>query len=213
MIVLIDDKKYRKEKNLTSKIEEFNFFKDFLFDKNENIDDQINGLKEAKAIIIHKSYTPYNLKNEELIEKIRQKTSNNIPIILFSGGSTTNSIGTNYQVSATDMYSNLYDFLQYYNANKEIKPAILLYGKNYFKNELISLEYEVWKKLEMYDNDFDLGSNPDLLEDIEIIIDDTIISEELKNDKDKLIDWMEASKKLKVKTLKLVINKFVYRYE
>ncbi len=212
MIVLIDDKIYRKEKNLTVEIRSFPFFKDFVFDESGDIVEQINEhLKDAEVIILHRSYKIGNLSNDEIIKKINQLNPN-VVIITFSGGSTTNSLGEKFfQVSAMDMYSNLFDFLAYYDRKGEIKPAILLYGKNYYKNELIALEYEIWKKLVEHEYDFNLSEDEDLLYDIEGIIEKTIKSKELDEHKDKLIDIL--FKISTVRELKQTVNEFVYEHE
>jgi hypothetical protein len=84
----------------------------------------INVLPRYNAILLHNSY---NLI--QATEIIRIATEFNIPLIRFSGGSTSTKAGNDIFLEAKTMYENLPYFLENIRKNYIINTEILLYGK------------------------------------------------------------------------------------
>ncbi|WP_375560821.1 reverse transcriptase domain-containing protein [Bernardetia sp. OM2101] len=94
-------------------------------------------LKKYQAIIVHKSYA-----NSDTI--INECKKNNIPIIVFSGGSDDGYYDNLIYLNAKTLYNNLPSFLEEIRVNFKVNEKMLLY-----KN--VSYQEKIQKKVDLMD--------------------------------------------------------------
>jgi hypothetical protein len=201
MIYLFEDRTDRMNNLLTNKLnsELINTETKILISKNE-LDSFFNSLDNIQALLIHKSY---NFPAKTItIEDIKSICKNNgIPIGLFSGGSTNAIIDENLVMcNSGDFYSNLNLFLTDFKNNSKVNLPLLVFGKSYIINELKQLQIAVSKK-NIQKIDVDVLSLKLVRNDIETYLS----APELKEDKNKLIKWIE----LKIEEKKSVNSKII----
>jgi len=217
MIYLFEDRKGRQELYLKEKLDNI-VLKTALIDckKSDLTNYLTNHFSDAKAILFHSSYS-FN-DNEITKEDIKKiYIEKKIPFIYFSGGLNNNIVVengmSNANLNSGDMYKNLPIFLQEYKNNNKINVSLLIYGEKYLLNSLLELQsiltYYFFKK----SNDYILIGND--YEDIIDIIDVRIKEDELKEDKTKLLNWIETERekqKLNKQTLLSQIQKLTDNY-
>lgn len=149
MIYLLEDRAERRNlynnelenyKDLI-KVELFN--KDTATDLAEFIDKQF---QDVTCVIFHKSYAfKFRESNYDDIKKLFKNRG--AKVVTFSGGVDQGNIDNdgNLIINADIMYKNLPTFLQHLRDTKKIDLQILLWGKEYVLNALLSLQYNLSK--------------------------------------------------------------------
>jgi len=195
MIILFEDRKERKEQFISNN-EQFPLISESSMDCSNllELNDYLkNNFKDAKVILLHKSYefkdktiTPENFKTAS-------QTALNVPVVMFSGGSNSNLIHERVfitaEVNSGVMYKNLRLFHDEYQRTGTPNIPLLVYGANYRVNQLM----EIQAKINLYF--FNRRSTEMLNEnDVEEIMDitDAITSENEKNKLDKMWNWIEG---------------------
>ena len=216
-IYLIEDRKQRSIRiDFKKKLEKIETEYSGFFEEKEFTIDSIEGLNEyiktkfpdALAIIIHKSHNIFT-KNNIRIENVKEAffTNGVEYIINFSGGLNNNIIDDKSAVlSAKTLYSsNLEEFLKFYKNKGTINLPILIYGKEYLTNEILSFSYLLHNYLTNMENDIDIDEIIDIAEE-------TLKSEELKDDKKEFIQWLNNSEITSDKILQTIQNHLL-KYE
>lgn len=212
MIYLFEDRKGRMENLLENKLnlKIVNTELSIAVAKNE-LEIFFNSLVNIKALLIHKSYKfPASDVTIEDIKSICKQ--NGIPIGLFSGGLSNAIIDENFVMcNSGDFYSNLNLFLNEFEKNHKINLPLLVFGKRYVINELKQLQIVVSRKaIKIVDID------TKVLKTISNDIKTYLSATELKDDKNKLINWIDLSisvnKTIEVKTILNQLQKVINKY-
>lgn len=173
-----------------------------------------NNYYDAKAVLLHKSYTLG--KKDFTIENIKNgfKTVLGIPVVLFSGGSNSSIIKegdvVTAEINSGVMYQNLMLFAYTYQNTGEICIPILVYGEYYRINQLLEMQARM--------NDFLFDRHEtDIIKQSDIrqlnkIMDD-ITESGLATDIDTLKNWIkDKGETLRVNLLKQAVQKLIKKY-
>jgi hypothetical protein len=217
MIYLFEDRKGRMEQYQKEHLDS-GVIKIALIDcqKNDLTNYLIDNFSDSSAIIFHSSYSfnDKNITNEDVKKYFRDKK---IPFIYFSGGLNNNLVIengiTNGNVNSGDMYKNLMNFLEVYKSQQRINVALLVYGEKYLLNSLLELQTII--SLSLFDKANNLLLSIADFNEIIDLVDARLKEEELKEDKTKLLEWLNSEKgkqKLDKQTLLSQIQKLNYKY-
>jgi hypothetical protein len=217
MIYLFEDRKGRMEQYQKEHLDS-GVIKIALIDcqKNDLTNYVIDNFSDSSAIIFHSSYSfnDKNITNEDVKKYFRDKK---IPFIYFSGGLNNNLVIengiTNGNVNSGDMYKNLMNFLEVYKSQQRINVALLVYGEKYLLNSLLELQTII--SLSLFDKANNLLLSIADFNEIIDLVDARLKEEELKEDKTKLLEWLNSEKgkqKLDKQTLLSQIQKLNYKY-
>ena len=184
--------------------------------KNELTEYLAHNFSDSTAILFHSSYliSDNNITNEDVKKYFRDKK---IPFVYFSGGSNNNLVIensiTNGNVNSGDMYNNLNLFLDDFMSNKKLNIPLLVYGRKYLLNSLLELQTLI--SLYLFDKtNLQKLSLEDFNEIIDLV-DARLKEDELKEDKAKLINWLNIEKEkqsLVKQTLLVQIQKMNDKY-
>lgn len=222
MIYLFEDRIGRMNQYLKENINS-NDFKIALVDcEKKDLFNYLNtNFYDANAILFHSSYTfkDDNITNEDVKKYFSDKK---IPFIYFSGGLNNNIFIengiVNGNVNSGDMYNNLLIFIEEFKTKSKINVPLLVHGEKYLLNSLLELQSIVSLYLFNKQCDFLLASN-DYNEIIDLV-EARIKEDELKNDKSKLLDFLNKQltkldkqlTKVDKQTLLLQIQKMINKY-
>lgn len=206
MIYIFEDRDSRRVQNqdVVKEHSDVICFAKFDIDTDQDLSDFIvENFCDADCLIFHKSYT---FKDKNVILPMVQSymLKNGVKFCVYSGGIEHGSISKDgvALVNANVMYDNLVHFINYYKDSKDVILEILLWGKRYRLNQLMSMQYELFNQ---YFISNDLGTNIPP-EDFDDILDDTCSKfEEYGFDDPPMLD------KLKNKTSSLTWNEFFNR--
>lgn len=154
-----------------------------------------NNFSDAKAILFHSSY---EIANKNITkENIRQEFINRkTPFILFSGGLQNNYFFTSGTVQANvnsgTMYRNLRLFIEEFENEENINVPLLLFGKKYLMNEILSVQRLVIAYLSNKSSD-DFLSNNELM-NIKRLIKPAMNDPQLNEAKENLIAYLSQKK-------------------
>jgi hypothetical protein len=207
MIYLFEDRKGRMDQYLHNDLDSKDIEIALLDCQKENLVEYLSdNFSNSKAIIFHSSYSfnDKNITNEDVKKYFSEKK---IPFVYFSGGLNNNLVIengiTNGNVNSEDMYKNLIHFLKNYNLQQKINVPLLVYGQKYLLNSL--LELQIMISLYLFDNPNNYILNIQDFNEIIDLVDARLKEDEVKEDKFKLLDWLNIeSKKMKLDKLTLL---------
>lgn len=168
MIYLIDDNQNNQRERLG-----INFVKEGVFNgyltSIEKLDKRLSAndlthlafLKDAKCILLHASFEDYNNEKSMFLSgsqsnfrKIRDEIADFgdlIPLVLFSGGDVgeLQYVNPRYisKIDKNVLYTNLWNFVEYYKQSGEIELRILSGGKNFQAKEISTLATKLLETL------------------------------------------------------------------
>lgn len=169
MIYLIDDNQNNHRENMGIDYIRDGVFADIITSvekiEKRSLSDlsNLDFLRDADCILLHYSTEDYDFENKtfvsgsrtnaiKIIEYISQE-GDEIPLVLFSNGMVDDFSFNNEDIrfvrelNKNSFYSRLYDFLEYYRANKSIELRILIYGKNFIFKEVEMLANTILNSL------------------------------------------------------------------
>lgn len=143
---------------------------------------------DAEIVIMHRSYR-FPGDNYELSDVL--SAFKGVPIVLFSGAIQKASIlkaENIYQVNSIVMYENLSDFLDSKKADNNTPIEMILWGKNFIKNQFLTLLGEINKLC--VETDFDDFIDPYIAIDL---VEDKLRFSTLRTAQNELINMIEEN--------------------
>lgn len=188
MIYIFDDREERRENysslfiNYKSQLTQESFTPEG--DLQEYVTDKFG---DAEIVIMHRSYR-FPGDNYELSDVLN--AFKGVPIVLFSGAIQKASIlkaENIYQVNSIVMYENLSDFLDSKKVDNNAPIEMILWGKNFIKNQFLTLLGEINKLC--VETDFDDFIDPYIA--IELV-EDKLRFSTLRTAQNELINMIEG---------------------
>lgn len=187
----------------------------------EDIGDYIiNNFSDAKAVLLHKSYSFANSAITTDSVKKEFAFLLDIPVVLFSGGSKSSLIKEGViitaEVNSGVMYRNLNLFIESYQREGVICIPMLVYGKHYQINQLLEMQAKLYSLLFDKKDDDILKSNEDRrkIRKIMQIISD-VNDSSLSVDIEKLKNWIkdkDDKNELQISLLKQTVQNLIIKY-